>query len=115
MSWFDSFLMAYRQPDGTCQPFKAKDKKINVVVNNSSPNNTETTKLFEIVSDLTKENRELSKKNSDLQIELINTKNELNIAKAKLQNVEYLMDIAKDDINEGFSKTMKIILGTTES
>lgn len=115
MSWFDSFLMAYRQPDGTCQPFKVRDKKVNVVVNHTTPNKSEINRLCNIVTELTKENKELCKKNTELQIELSNTKNELNIVKSKLENIEYLMDVAKDDVNESFTKTMKFILETKKS
>ena len=123
MGWLDSFFLAHKGADGVCRPFdlSQKTKKVDVTIKGDSRNRGNNNgygnrKLFEILAETTKENKELLKKNYELQRELDTANLNLKLKDKTLDNIKEVIDMTKEDeISDNFRKTVLLLINTAKS
>lgn len=123
MGCIDSFFLAHKGADGICRPFdlSPKTKKVDVTIKDDSRNRGNNygygnRKLFEILAETTKENKELLKKNYELQRELETANLNLKLKDKTLDNIKEVIDMTKEDeISDNFRKTVLLLINTAKS
>lgn len=118
-AWLESLFEANRDSDGVCRPFKfeKRPKKIEVSIHNTNdtPIMQEQAKLFSLVTDLSRENKELLHEKYKLQRELDSLRVRMTIAEDVLDSIETLAVIAGDKLDDDFKKALKLLINTSKA
>lgn len=119
-AWLQAMFEAHREPDGVCRPFKfeKRPKKVEVTIQqntNDSDIMKEHNKLFELVTDLSRENKELVHEKYKLQRELDALRVKMTIAKDVLDSIETLATIEGDKLDKNFKQALQLLINTSRA